>query len=253
MAVRAIDVALGVYALAFICRLALGPLQLDLWFFEVSFTHYSKPLRVIAVLLFVRLYLSDSAWWSAFMAGLRRWLPSWIPLPDGLVHFDGGRPPTRLALMVVAMVYAIVIAFAETVDHYDFTPFWSDPVAGIFSPASEVLGERFGDAYRLVEEIRQTLPVDAAILLETDERPYFVNYYLYPRRVYMHSSAVALLERRSTYHPDIPVELHPHPPEEVCPLLSSRAIGWRVYYYPNEPERSRIERIASPLVSEGGS
>ena len=74
LAVRAIDVVLGVYALAFICRLALGPLQLDLWFFEVSFTHYSKPLTVIAVLLFVRLDLSDSALCCAVqLEGLSRW------------------------------------------------------------------------------------------------------------------------------------------------------------------------------------
>jgi hypothetical protein len=269
LACLGIDIALVAYALAFLYRLLLGPFVLDLWLFDISFTRYPKPLTAIAVLLGWRFFLSDWVWnlpvsdWVGRLVSRVGRLVVWgTRVRDKGVEV-GGRvgetvarrtpppPPKRLALLVAGILYAVVVAFNENAYYFDFTPFWSDPITNISSPAGEILTDRMGDEFRFIENIRHVVRADEAILLETDERPYFVNYYLYPRRVYMHDQAIELLERRTTSDPNTEVVLHPHPPDEECPLVRSRNIEWRVHYYPGEPRRNRIEWVAPPQESAG--
>jgi hypothetical protein len=230
---RAIDIALVVYALAFAARLLHGPFELDLGPFDVSFDHFRKPLTAVAVLVFARWGLTVGLD-SALIAALQERFGSGFRTVE--------RPPARLVALVVGLVWAVAVGFSESLDHFDFRPFWSDPLARISAP-SEMLLERFGEEYAVLEAARRVIPADAAVLLETDQRPYFASYYLHPRRVYMHPSAVEQLDRRNTHAPELRVELHPHPAAEACPLLESRGIGWRFDYYPDEPGRSRVERL----------
>lgn len=221
---RAIDALLVLQLATIAYRVVAGPIELELLGLELSFERYRNPLFLLA-------------WLAAARAVL-----SWA-LASGLRH------PVRAALLAGGAAASTVSAAHASLASPAIAHFWTRPLTFATQSERELLAETIGPLRELLDEAERRIPPDAAVLLETTERPYFLAYYLHPRKVYLHPEAAAQLDRANTYDRELEVRLHPHPPDAPCPLIESRNIGWRIHLNARDELEYRVERLDRARVA----
>ena len=217
-----VDAVLLLWLAGIVYRIAAGPIELEWHGIGFSFEHYRKPLVAYS-----------------WLAATRVLLPRFTR--PGQVS----RHPLRLSILVGGIAACIASSAHTSLGFPSIERFWSEPWTRASESHEEALRRKMGSRHDFIRSVRAAVPAEDGVLLETNERPYFLNYYLYPRRIYLHREGLERIDRlRTSYDqvPDLEIDIHPHTSDVPCPLLESRDIDWQIDSFMRQP--AALTRLA---------
>ncbi|MEQ8768590.1 MAG: hypothetical protein RL885_32085, partial [Planctomycetota bacterium] len=150
--------------------------------------------------------------------------------------------PSRMVLVAGLLLSALFTFNSST---QDIERFWSNAGQLLTSEDSEALGAEYRSMQLFVTRCREQIPEDGKVYLETDQRPFHINYYLLPRRVYLPLDVQKQLDRKNTWASET-TTVERLTGAARAAYLHELGIEWIVHWHGPRSSKNRIERVAKP-------
>lgn len=237
-----IDAGLAITVLVLVYRLLVGRIYFEIGEIDVSVWQFRNPCTIL-----VLLYLGRRVLVAKLLRRVAPELPRTAQpgpgAPASLQIIPASLAPGRLLMIVVGLLSSVLLTFNSSTQ--DIERYWSRAGEILTSEHSESFGPEYRSFMMFIDRCQQLIPESDSIYLNTDQRPFHLNYYLLPRRVYLPLDIQKSLDLRNTYG-DASAPLPALDETARAKFFQERNIGWIIDWYGARSSRNRIVRVPAP-------
>ncbi len=239
-----LDAGLAMTLLVIVYRLLVGRIYFEIGEIEVSVWQFRNPCTILVLLYLARRILVARLLRRA-VPDLPRSLHAISGAPVSLQIIPTSQSPGRLLVLVGGLLVSVLLTFNSSTQ--DIERYWSRAGEILTHEHSEAFGPDYRTFMMFIEKCQDQIPENEGIFLVTDQRPFHLNYYLLPRRVYLPLDFQKSLDLRNTYGEDKEGPLPKLDGVARAAFFKQMGVEWIVHWYGPRSSRNRIERVPITL------